>query len=87
MDTTARFVGNTNEILTKRLNQLQQITDPFNKHYIFQDGLNFNFLFYLYTQNMVDLLNHIDELSPLEFQTKLNMLDLTSQEMQQYIIQ
>ncbi len=73
-------------ILAKRLTKLQSTMKRVDNHYIYQDGLNFNFLYSLYSQKLEYLLNEMGNISETEFQEKLLMLNRSVQEIKSYII-
>lgn len=73
--------------LIKRRNQIQTVMKQVDGHYVYKDGLNFNFLYSLYSQKLEYLLNGLDKITDNEFQEKYSMLNRSVQEIHKYIIE
>ncbi len=74
-------------IINNRINVISTCINEINDYYVFQDGLNFNFLFCLYSQKLQSLINKIDNISEYEFQNKIKVLKKSINEITQYAIQ
>ncbi|MCF2139796.1 MAG: hypothetical protein K9W44_07065 [Candidatus Lokiarchaeota archaeon] len=86
METTFQETNLSRRKIADRLRLIRSITENFHKHYIFQDGLRFNFLFGLYSQKLENLLNQCDQIDDKQFHDNLNILRRSVEEMQPYII-
>ncbi|WP_371805792.1 hypothetical protein [Candidatus Lokiarchaeum ossiferum] len=86
METVFKQRSLDHSILIKRRNQIQTVMKQVDGHYIYKDGLNFNFLYSLYSQKLEYLLNGIDKIADKEFQEKVTMLNRSVKEIHKYII-
>ena len=73
--------------LKKRMELIKQLATDLNKHFLFRDTLNFNFLLHLYSSKLEDLYNHGTEMSDGAFTERIELLDQSLIEMQEYIIE
>ncbi|UYP45184.1 hypothetical protein NEF87_001469 [Candidatus Lokiarchaeum ossiferum] len=86
METVFKQSSLDHSILIKRRNQIQTVMKQVDGHYIYKDGLNFNFLYSLYSQKLEYLLNGIDKIADNEFQEKVSMLNRSVKEIHKYVI-
>ncbi|MHA1776753.1 MAG: hypothetical protein DRO88_12165 [Promethearchaeia archaeon] len=86
METTFQATNLSRLKIADRLRLIRSITDDFQRHYVFKDGLRFNFLFGLYSQKLENLLNECDQIDDEQFHSNLKILRRSVEEMAPYII-
>jgi len=73
--------------IKNRIRKLNDTSAEVNNHFVFKENLNFNFLYYLYSQNLEYLFNNLDKISEKEFNEKMGLLDQTVQRIKHYVIE
>lgn len=86
METTFHASTLSRRKIADRLRLIRKITEDFQEHFVFQDGLRFNFLFGLYSQKLEHLLNECDQIDDRQFHDNLNILRRSIEEMSPYVI-
>ena len=86
MNTFAKHTQNNKKILSNRITMIQQLTSVVHNHILFQDTLNFNFLFHLYSTKLEDLYNRLPEISEKEFEHRVDVLSQSVEQLKPFII-
>ena len=87
LETTFHGTALSRRKIVDRMQLIRSITEEFQQHYVFQDGLRFNFLFGLYSQKLEHLLNEADQIDDRQFHDNLNILRRSVEEMSPYVIE
>ena len=73
--------------IKKRMELIKKIVTDLNKHLVYRDTLNFNFLLHLYSSKLEDLYNHGTEMSDKAFTERIELLGKSLAEIQAYVIE
>jgi len=87
LETTFHGTALSRRKIVDRMRLIRGITEEFQKHYVFQDGLRFNFLFGLYSQKLEHLINEANQIDDRQFKDNLNILRRSIEEMSPYVIE
>ncbi|MHA1584431.1 MAG: hypothetical protein ACTSWL_04195 [Promethearchaeota archaeon] len=73
--------------LQLRLDRIQQIINNFHNHFIFKDGVNFNFLFCLYSQKLKEIYNSIEKIDNQDFNQRIELLQNAIENIRPFILE
>ena len=76
----------TSDKYKSKIAQITNLLNYFNKNYVFEDKLRFNFLLHLFSTKLQDLYANFDQISDREFNKRMNLLTQSLDEIQPYSI-